>query len=245
MLTVVSITRDDLPGIQRTICSTRSLRTDSRVSQIVVDSSSEIVREAVRDMVSREASVRYVWVEPHGISPAFNMGLAESQSKWIWFLNGGDVVHPLLDQELLLGLLAASRADALIFDLEREDGAVPRHPPMYSLWPPLLHWIPHPATIVQREPLLAVGGFREDFRIAMDGELWIRLFGQGYVADLVSFPIAKFAPGGASRSPEVYQEISRFIRLHHKSLIKRWLQNGRMILGAWRHARKGSRGAPR
>jgi glycosyltransferase involved in cell wall biosynthesis len=235
MLDIISITKDDIDGALTTIRSTRILREVHAVNQIIIDSSSEAISAELRNSIVREKNIKYIWQEAKGISHAFNMGLRSSEAEWLWFLNGGDEVHPNLDHQLFISLLQLSTADAIIFELDFADG-VSKRPPMYSLWPPVANWIPHPATVLKRAALNKVDGFNTTYKIAMDGELWIRLFGKGARPDLISFPLAKFAPGGISESnSQTAMEVQRLIRTHSGLLLKRWLQQGLDTIGAWYH----------
>lgn len=239
MLEIVTVSKDDAEGLARTLRSTAALRGHRGVRQIVVDGSQdEEIRIRNAALVNEAANVRYEWQSPNGVSAAFNRGLQLAVGEWVWFLNGGDEVHPQADPGVLLAILERSRSEAIIFDLEFETGPGWR-PPMYAIWPPLVNWIPHPATIVRRRSMVEIGGFREDFKIAMDGELWIRLFGGGARADLLAIPLAKFAPDGLSSDPQrVAMEVRKIIWEHRGLIVKRWIENGRMILAAWRGFRR-------
>jgi hypothetical protein len=242
MLEIISITKDDMKGILCTVHSTRVLREQYSVKQIVIDSSSDAISSTIRSSLAEEKNIEYVWQEPLGISYAFNLGLKLSNAKWLWFLNGGDEIHPDLDTKLLISLLESSTADAIIFELEFVD-RISRRPPLYALWPPVANWIPHPSTLLRRDTLNEVGGFDNTYKIAMDGELWIRLFGKGARPDLISLPLTKFASGGVSESQEKTAiEVEKLIRLHARLLLKRWLQQGIDTLRAWNHFRRLSKG---
>jgi glycosyltransferase involved in cell wall biosynthesis len=241
MLEIISITKDDLEGILSTVHSTRVLREQHSVKQIIVDSSSDTISSSLRSNLVEEKNIEYIWQEPVGISYAFNMGLQLSNAKWLWFLNGGDEIHPDLDTSLLIALLKSSTADAIIFELEFAD-RISKRPPLYALWPPVANWIPHPSTLLKRDILNKVGGFDNTYKIAMDGELWIRLFGKGARPDLISLPLTKFASGGISESHnQAAKEVERLIRVHARLLLKRWLQQGIDTLRAWNHFRRLSK----
>lgn len=237
-LDIITVTKDDFEGIKRTIESTREIRSAGAI-QFVVDGSSDGVRERVEELCTREDNIEYKWLEPGGISAAFNMGLGMSSADWVWCLNGGDRVHRSVKSEKLLYILRESRADALIFELERmQSGKRLRHPPMWDLWPPVFVWIPHPSTLVRRRLFERYGLFDESYKIAMDAELWLRLFSRDdVVVDMVSIPIALYDESGMSnvQVSETAKETRRAIKSHLWMIIRRWLLSSRKIFDAWLH----------
>ena len=207
MLDIISITRNDVEGVLRTIESTELLRgPDSPMpaSQLIIDSSDEGSASIVSAACAGRRNLRYQWTSPQGIAAAMNVGTASAMATWIWYLNGGDILLPDADIELLARLLKSSLADSIIFEQENavdvtaEQGRLLfRRPALPWLWPPLNNWIPHQATIIKREAVVAMGGYR-NLKVMMDLDLWIRLFSAGYTTDLISIPLTRFAPGGMS-----------------------------------------------
>jgi glycosyltransferase involved in cell wall biosynthesis len=232
LLDIITITKDDLHGVLSTIESTRALRKLNMVRQFIIDGSSEQIRTQVEDAVRQEENVKYVWQQPLGISSAFNLGLELSEADWVWFLNSGDMIHPEVDFATLLSILRTTSADAIIFQIEKKQSHLRhRHPPMAEIWPPVSSWIPHPATIIKRQLFLTHGYFHEGYRIAMDYEMWLRLFSKNVVVDLISMPIAMYDEGGISSTRKNYaaKEILRILLVHALMLLKGWLYTGWMI----------------
>ncbi|MFZ5572832.1 MAG: glycosyltransferase [Thermodesulfobacteriota bacterium] len=238
LLDIITITKDDLDGVAATVASTDRLRRFPGCGQIVIDGSSEGVRERVGLLAAGGSNLEYCRQPPAGISAAFNEGLRRSSAEWIWFLNGGDTVHPGISPELLLPLLENSTADAMIFKIEfLETGKIPDHPPLWLRWPPVWSWIPHPAAIVRRNLLTRFGAFDESYRIAMDYEFWFRAFAGNAVVDTISIPLSRFTMNGLSDSqwPQTCAEAARVIRGNLRPLLKIWLRNGASIFSAWLH----------
>jgi glycosyltransferase involved in cell wall biosynthesis len=230
MLSIISITKDDCQGIYKTLGSTLRLRRTNKVEQIVVDSSTSKNSATIKTHTDKQQNVTYYHQPPQGISSAFNLGTKIAKNDWVWFLNGGDELHPTVDINLLLSILDSTTADIVIFELESENGVSTR-PPFPQLWPPLADWVPHPATIVKRDLLLKVGGFDESFKIAMDCELWLRMFPKAGKIDMISVPLTKFAPGGLSSDGKAtFKEGKQAANKHALMLIKTWLKNGLMQL---------------
>jgi glycosyltransferase involved in cell wall biosynthesis len=233
LLNIITVTKDDLDGLKKTIASTSSLRQNPEVSQIIVDSSGSETQESIKEYIKNEKSIRYLWQSPSGVSSAFNMGLKNTDSKWVWFLNGGDEADYNLNVDNFIYLLSNIVSDAIIFQVkEVQSGIIAKHPPMWALWPPLLSWIPHPSTITSRELYEKYGYFDESYKIAMDYEFWVRCFSRNVIVDLASIPISKFDQSGISYKLNhiTKAEVRRTIRKYFWVILKIWFLNGFIIL---------------
>jgi len=233
ILNIITVTKDDIEGLKKTIISTKKIREEYNIYQIIVDSSIGENKKKVINYLQNEKNIKYYWQEPSGIAAAFNFGLKNVESDWVWFLNGGDEVHDSLDAGFFLNLLSCSSSDAIIFQIENiQSSLIPKHPQMWALWPPLLSWIPHPSTITRRYLYDKYGIFDESLSIAMDYEYWIRCFSKDVTVDLVSIPIAKFDQLGS------YSELNRLTKAEVRKIIikylwlilKKWFNNGLILL---------------
>jgi glycosyltransferase involved in cell wall biosynthesis len=244
LLDIITITKDDLEGFISTIESTRAIRENFNVKQIIIDSSNEDIKEKIFSLLSDEKNINYYWCKPSGRSAAFNYGLSFSDAKWVWFLNGGDRLHPNLDIENFYKLLSYNNSDAIIFQLQyTKSSATYRHPSMWALWPPLLSWIPHPSSVTQRGLFKEFGPFDESLKIAMDYEFWIRCFSKDVIVDLISIPVALFDETGISNmlNKETRKERRRIIRKYFWPVVKIWFLNGLIILRALKTSSKFQR----
>ena len=235
LLNIITVTKDDLEGLKKTIASTASLRQNPEVLQTVVDSSGLEVQKGIKEHIKNEKNIRYLWQPSAGVSSAFNMGLKNTVSKWVWFLNGGDEVDYSLNVDNLIYLLSNIVSDAIIFQVkEVQSGITAKHPPMWALWPPLLSWIPHPCTITRRELYEKYGYFDESYKVAMDYEFWLRCFSRNVIVDLTSIPISKFDQSGISYklNQVTKAEVRRIIRKYFWAIVKIWFLNGFIILKA-------------
>jgi hypothetical protein len=209
LLDIVTITKDDVPGLDATLVSTQRLREDPRVRQTVIDSSgSENAKECAA--LATSGGAQYYWTSPAGVARAFNEGLKRAAAEWVWFLNGGDRVNADLSTRFLLEYLNRSRAHVVIGQVEyAQSRVIPSHPPIWALWPPIICWIPHPATIVRRTSLNDLGGFDERLSIAADYDLWFRLCGSRVTTDVVSIPFAVFDETGLSTSADSRRRMAK------------------------------------
>jgi glycosyltransferase involved in cell wall biosynthesis len=231
LLDIITVTKDDPDGVAATIASTRKLRTYSGIRQIIVDSSDETAASKVRSMLAEEENLDYFWQEPIGIASAFNLGIDHSTAQWLWFLNGRDEVYPGLDVNMLLQLLGASQAEVMIFQIEYMGAKLERakHPPLWALWPPLYpNWVPHPATFIRLSLFERYGVFDTYYKIAMDGDLWIRLFSKDVTVDMLSFPVALYDLNGISATNHSARdkEARGIFRRNIGIFTRKWLSTG-------------------
>lgn len=235
LLDIITVTKDDLAGISDTLSSTRAMRATPGVRQLIVDGSMEVADE-VRLFTDKEANADYLWQEPAGIAAAFNLGISRVSAQWVWFLNGRDRVHPKLDGALLMRILAASRADIIIFDLETiQSGYRRSHPPIWAQWPLSNgNWIPHPATFIRRTLFEQYGRFDTSYRIAMDAEWWARVFEHNVLIDMLSIPVVQYDEHGISSSNliDTRQENRRILSAHFNKWCRWWLSKGWQMLKA-------------
>jgi glycosyltransferase involved in cell wall biosynthesis len=235
LLNIITITKNDIGGLAKTIASTRFLREDYDINQVIIDSSDKDISNEIILFLNKEKNVTYKWQQPSGRSSAFNFGLEQSDSEWVWFLNGGDRINPDLDAKSFLKLLGQNNADAIIFQLAYSQSKTTfRHPPLWALWPPVLSWIPHPSTITRRFLYDKYGLFDESLNIAMDYEYWLRCFSKNVVVDLVSMPVAIFDETGISKK-SVYgtkKEVRKIIMRYFWKILKLWFLNGLILLKA-------------
>ena len=202
ILNIITITKDDFDGLKSTISSTKCFRDKYGVRQIIVESSLLETQKRIKALITDEKDVTYIWIEPSGISSAFNLGLSLSKSEWIWFLNGGGLIHSNLDAEKLIYILKESNSDAIVFQMEFMSSHIRyNHPPLWKFWPPIYpNWIPHPAALLRGNLFEKFGSFNSNFKIAMDGEVWIKFFSKDPEVDLISLPRVLFDEKGISNT---------------------------------------------
>ena len=243
-LTIITITKDDYEGVCSTIASTEQLREHIGVIQIIVDSSEHATAEKLKSYSVDQDNLEYTWIPPTGIAPAFNHGLSMVKSGWVWFLNGRDELHPDLNITTFMDVVCSCRAEALIFELEfMQSHERYKHPYLWALWPPVQFWIPHPSTLVRAELFEKFGYFKDDFKVAMDGELWFRLFSKNVIVDMLSIPITLYDESGLSRTLTCLTaaESKKIIVGNLPMLLRKWFESGVLIFKSWRDFQKRSR----
>jgi len=234
LLSIVTVTKDDLNGCAITINSAKSLRLLPGVEQVVVAAYEPVPH-------CDDKSVVILSQRSTGIAGAFNEGVAAAHGEWIWFLNGGDSVDSRISPEFLFELLRRSLADVIIGATTYEGEPTQRpHPLPMNQWPPVQPWIPHPSSLVRRRLFAQLGNFDERYSIVMDYEWWLRALSSQVAVDVLSVPFAVFARGGLSQRPEsrglIVQERDDAIRRHQRGLWRATFSTvqrvGRMWLAA-------------
>lgn len=198
LLDIITITKNDSQGLAKNISSTKKLRLNKSVKQIVIDGSSiSLQEENIQIVNSAKGNIKYFYQKPSGVASAFNFGIKKTTGKWVWFLNGGDEFNSEIDSRLLTSLLESSSAKMIVFNYLR-DKSVIKKPPMHLLWPPIPNWLPHPAILIQRETLVSTGKFSEKYEIASDYEKLLDICLTDVEIDFISIPISRFSSGGLS-----------------------------------------------
>jgi GT2 family glycosyltransferase len=234
ILTIITVTKADTKGLMATISSADPLHASPSVEHVVVDG------DGSAEVVTFTGGCRWIQQQGTGIAGAFNEGLATAQGEWIWFLNGGDRVHPDLDTGWLLKLLTTTKADIVTGGVQYDGDPDFRPVPSLRLqWPPLYCWPAHPASLVRRKVLVASGGFDRRLKIAMDFDLWLRLMLADPHVDVISVPMAVFDVSGASQRPDmqspVRRETASLLLRYSSRLIRLWMGIGRrMLIEMWR-----------
>jgi len=214
-ITVITVCRDRLAALRRTVASVLSQEYPALEYWIVDGASSDGTREYLEELKGR--GVRTLSEPDRGIADAMNKGLRLATGEW--------VAHLHADDEYLAGALAAVARQAAAGDadvlcgwlVKRErTGEVVYHCDPARL--PAEMTVNHPATFVRRELLERHGGFDVAFPNAMDYELFLRLHAAGARFRVVPEPLARMAYGGQSeRSIWRTQRECRDIRRRHSS----------------------------
>ncbi len=244
IIDIITVTKDDFEGVSSTIKSTRELRINNSIRQLIVDSSIKKTQENIKKAIIDEPNIDYTWQEPLGTAAAFNHGLKLSNAEWIWFLNGRDEVHPDVEPDKLIYIIKKNSADIVIFQMElMQSGTICGHPPMWAMWPPVNSWVPHPSTIIRYDVFKRYGFFHEKYKTSMDFEIWLRFFSQPIIVDTISIPIALYDETGISSTQISHSAIEAKEILRNKffMLAKKWVSNGKMIYNSIQHYRKTSR----
>jgi glycosyltransferase involved in cell wall biosynthesis len=189
---------------------------------ILDDGSKDRTLEIGQSYALRDSRVR---VESHanmGIAPTLNKGLALSTSEWVVQMHADDVMMPnRIERQLAFVAehpeLAA--ASSWIKHINAEGKVIARgnsplitHEAVQKIFIANgLIGICHPACILRKSAVQAVGGYREQFRVNEDADLWSRLLENGYKILVQPECLLKYRihAGSASiaRARTIYQQL--------------------------------------
>lgn len=193
LVSVVTITRDNLEGLRRTAASVVA-QTCGDYEHVVIDGAST---DGTAAWLAAQAHPRLRWVsEPDGgIASAFNKGLRLSRGAYLNFLNAGD---SFVDAAVLERVAPRLDGAAILTGHTVSEGIVS---PPYPVGPeeplPRRAWLSHQASFVHRRVFDACGGFDERLRICMDYDFWLRAL-QRFAHVPVPEVWVDFEPGGVS-----------------------------------------------
>lgn len=211
-LTIVTAVRDDDAGLEATVRSIRSQNLTD-IEFIVIDSSRNA--ESVATIVGTTAAVQ--WMEPRGIYPAMNAGLAAATGTYTYFLNAGDTFY---DSDVLTDVRASITGGQGTWafgpvQIVGKNGSSAITPPWnYAAERAHSfargHFPPHQGTFASTTALRDIGGFDTRYRISADYAAFLRLSQLSDPTELTRV-IATFAEGGTStlRWRESFREFHR------------------------------------
>jgi GT2 family glycosyltransferase len=160
---------------------------------IVDDGSSDRSRDIIRDYARVDARIRPFYCEHRGITVVLNQGVTAARGEFIARMDADDISLPerLAVQLRFLDENPSVVAVGCALDVIDPDGdsiSVMRWPIEHEEIDRRLligqGGLPHPAAMIRRQALLAVGGYREQYQVAQDKDLWLRLAEHGRLANL-------------------------------------------------------------
>jgi glycosyltransferase involved in cell wall biosynthesis len=150
---------------------------------IIDDGSTDASPAILADYAYRDARIRVVRQANAGIVVALNRGLAECRAPLVARMDADDVSLP--DRFAAQAEYLTNHPDVVAigaaFQLMADSGAlgpVIRHPVApkdVACGLRTANRIAHPSVMMRRDPVLALGGYREALRYAEDYDLWARL----------------------------------------------------------------------
>jgi len=158
---------------------------------ILDDGSTDSTRQIAEGYAARDARVR---VESHaniGIAPTLNKGFELASSEWVAQMHSDDVMMPNRIERQMAFVSEHPElavASSWIKHINTEGKIIARgntplttHEAVEKLYlSNELVGISHPAAILRKSSVQAVGGYRKQFRVNEDLDLWARLLENGF-----------------------------------------------------------------
>ncbi|WP_448189805.1 glycosyltransferase family 2 protein [Azospirillum sp. sgz301742] len=193
-VSVVTVVRDDLPGLLATRASLRA-QGFGDWEWIVVDGAST---DGTAAWLAAHADEPAWWrsAPDDGLYDAMNIGLAAATGTYVLFLNAGDT----LAGPDVLARLAAEEADLLYGDaLERAaDGALRRKPARSHRFA-FYGMFTHHQAMAYRRTMVAGLRFESRFPVGADYAFTLRALKRAERVRKLDLPVCVFAPGGLSQ----------------------------------------------
>ena len=147
------------------------------VEHIVIDGRSQDETLSVLTAFSGSYDLRFVSEPDRGISEALNKGLKLARGRYILVIQADDALLGADTLQKILPLLKNEEYDIHSFPVildHPELGKRLRRPIPLLWWNRFKFIFPHQGTFVHRRVFERIGGFREDFSIAMDYDFFYR-----------------------------------------------------------------------
>jgi putative colanic acid biosynthesis glycosyltransferase len=178
MISVITISKEDLDGLLRTHESLKPLFACARdLEWILIDGASAWAQAAGKQKATNllKDATHFVSEPDEGIYEAMNKGIALASNPYLWFLNSGDMAGPAFEYAELLEILRTKEPDLVFADYEQLYRGVwtrrkAKRPGSVWWGMPTSH-----QSMLFRRKQLADSPYRTDFKLAGDYELVCRL----------------------------------------------------------------------
>lgn len=230
LLTVISVTRNDIPGVLLTLESLAAIK-DCPVEVIIVDGSDASYDFGpVFQSVLNFSDNQIIRNSDKGIYQAMNDGLAIARGTYVWFLNGGDIsllsnidfLKPFCDSEEKPVLFCNYKLKTERFSVKRKAGRLSK----------IVHALPtsHQAIFYPKIEFLKIG-FNPNYKICSDYASIAELYVTGHRFTYINQDVAEFNLNGISGRN------ARILRDEAKRIQREILQRGRqdIVLSSIRH----------
>jgi putative colanic acid biosynthesis glycosyltransferase len=197
VISVVTVVRNDLEGLQRTYQSLPPITDEAAHEWIVVDGASD---DGAPRWLSDLKDPRLIFrSEPDdGLYDAMNIGVSQASGQYVLFLNAGDqlveasTLHRIDEQIEPRTDLAYGHA--IEVDARGRERIRPARSPAWITHGMFTH---HQAMLFRRSRLLE-SGYRTIFELSADYDLIARWMMSGAVTQNLHMPIARYSLGGRS-----------------------------------------------
>ena len=198
-VTVITVVRDGVRTLERTIASVRA-QTHADLEYLIVDGAST---DGTVELIRRHgATLRWISEPDRGLYDAMNKGVAliDDPERYVMFLNADDV---FASDEALARLLAATDGEDLLYGrIERHDEATGYRDVVGGEVAPealAFRMIPHQTMLCRRRLFARLGGFDLRYRIAADYDWLRRLYADPAITRrFAPVVVATMARGGLS-----------------------------------------------
>ncbi len=183
-IAVITITRNNVEGLRRTIASVRR-QTYADILHVIVDGDSTDGTAEVLDAERRVSAVKVITAPPAGVYDAINRGIRaalDAGADVLGLLHAGDTYTSDTVVAQIARAFDEDDADFVYGDLHYSrvgSDKVLRYYGAAHFTPSMLRqgYAPgHPTLYLSRRAAEAVGSYDTDYRVGGDFEMWLRLY---------------------------------------------------------------------
>ncbi len=191
-LTIIIVTKDNADDLRQTLLSVNEL---DEAEIIIVNGSSAPI--SLGDKHAKRAKLKIIEGPDSGIYHGMNRGLENVTTRFVWFLNSGDVFLKNFDLDKALERMLKKNVD-LLMCLQEPSSILKAFTMSFSrtLLFSGVAPIPHQSAIFSTEKLVGLNGFDTSYKVEADQELFIRLFLNKSKFEYFSEPLSFHKYGG-------------------------------------------------
>lgn len=215
-VTVITVVKDHAVGLLKTMESLLSQNFARWNSIIVVGSSTDSTLETANEFARKDYRITVLLQEDTGIYEAMNLGIAQSQSALLWFMNSGDTF--MNSNSLWHGVESLSKSNVgfIVGGYKIIDQPKVYWQSKFRLTPLRFAYTRrggcHQAMIFKRSAVIENGLFDTRYRLASDYDLCLKIL-QNTGASKCSEILALMEPNGRTDNS--------LVKMHHEKLMIR------------------------
>jgi len=225
-LSVITINYNNANGLQKTMQSVVG-QTYKDYEYIVIDGGS---KDRSADVIKEHEQSLSYWVSEKdtGIWNAMNKGIAVSKGEYCLFMNSGDY---MASPDVLEKAAAYLNGKEIIYGdvyFAFEDGTItePYHEPDMNLFKLTYTNLPHQATFIKTSLLKALGGYKEEYKVASDWFFLVQaLIEHNAQFEKIPLKISYFDKTGVSSTTDSGHEGIDAVSKHYPFLIAQFEVN--------------------
>jgi glycosyltransferase involved in cell wall biosynthesis len=209
LFSIITVVKNGQDALARTIASVQRQHFDD-YEYIVVDGGSS--DDTVRIIKAHDDAIDFWVSEPdHGISDAFNKGIALSTGRYIQLLNSGDI----LINAAVLNHVSCFSNEAIVTGFASFDSSTVPPQPLSNADPLRKKaMISHQASFVRRDVYEVVGLYSPPFTIRMDYEFWLRAL-KRYKFVFLEEILVEFHAGASMEHLQAFYQEEYFANGYH------------------------------
>ena len=209
-LTIVTVCYNSIKCIEKCINSIIP-QINEEVEYLIIDGkSSDGTVDIIKKYAEKNKNIRYISEKDNGIYNAMNKGLKLADGQWILYINSDDFLMPNVIQEVLPSLsdnfdcIYGDNYNVLTYEGEAYLKKVLASQDLSQLNKCMIAC--HQSIFLKKEIMEQLGGFNENYKIAADWDLLLRVRNNNFKFKYIPIIISKFSVGGiSSNSNYIYE----------------------------------------